>query len=101
MHTRRSPNNQERLFKLLFKHPALTARIQEARECQAELASLHAALYPECDGEGCPAGVYLAALEAAIQQASATQPRWNADLAGDLERAIKDAHMEIGQFPAS
>ena len=99
MNTRRSPRNQARLFTALFKLPSLTKTINEARECVETLTRLHDTHYPECEG-GCPASSYLHALSTAIRQATAPRPRWNADLAGDLERAIKDARMEIEQFPA-
>lgn len=98
MRTRRSPKNQDRLFKALFQQQ-LGPTIKEAQECRTTLANLHQGLYPECDG-GCPSEEYLTALDAAVRQAQAKRPRWNADLGGDLERAIQDAKVEIGQYPA-
>lgn len=74
MRTRRSPRNQDRLFKALFKTDVNGDLLQAAIAARAELSAMHGYMYPKCDG-GCPADAILQQLAQAITQAEAAAKR--------------------------
>ena len=97
MKTRRSPKNQEALFKNLFKHGLDRTLLAQCKEARKRLAEAHTKAQPDCRS-GCPSLAYVAALDSAISQAEAPKPRWNADLNGQLRAALANAQMEIEQI---
>ena len=81
MRTRRSPKNQNKLFRalgvpskadfaLMQTAPALLAVAKRAR---AELCAMHSHFYPSCDG-GCPADDITMALAEVIARAEGRKP---------------------------
>lgn len=81
--TRRSPRNQERLWRQLGREPATpadgasgdllksacqTIPVALAKRAMAELEAMHGCLYAMCDG-GCPADEIVRALAVAIAEA--------------------------------
>lgn len=79
MRTRRSPRNQQILWRALGKQGArsedFTARLVAlAKQAKEELESIHHQAYPDCAG-GCPAEEIIRELQEAIEQAEASPAR--------------------------
>lgn len=74
MRTRRSPRNQNRLFKALFKVDVNGDLLKAAKAARDELRAVHSHHYPKCR-EGCPTHEILGQLDRAIDQAESKAAR--------------------------